>query len=568
MKLPRLPIIVYTIGLIIGIGSVFMVGTVELSSTPGFCGSCHVMKPYYQSWADSSHSQIACVECHISPGLTAEVRKKFEGIAMVARYFTGTYGTNPWAEVDDEACLRCHERRLLAGRELFGDVLFDHRPHLAEVRRGLRLRCTSCHSQIVQGSHITVTSSTCILCHFKDQQPNTGTAECSLCHETPQHVVDAEGLAFDHSDVSTFGMDCSSCHDSARPGAGSVPKERCFTCHNEPDRLAQSEDHEMLHQTHVSDHKVDCTNCHLEIDHTPRHHLQAAQTECSICHDTGHSPSRDLYAGLGGKGVPPMPDIMFRAGVRCEGCHLEPGGEHGIRTAGAMSCMNCHGPDYNGIYESWSATLDQRTSGLRRQLDRTAGLKGATSVSEYTDAKTNLEMVEKGEGIHNFPYSLSLLEAAHEQLNATREGLGAKPLPLPWPEAPYESDCFNCHQGIEARSVRAFGGAFPHEPHVVNQELDCSQCHSTHEQREQDGLHPLLLQKTDCAACHHGESTADNCTDCHGRLMGPTLSIAEGNFSHEMHVEGMELDCATCHGDPPGGSLPADRDACTLCHEE
>ena len=47
------------------------------------------------------HNEIACVDCHIPPGVTAELEKKYQAIAMVARYFTGTYGTRPWAEVED-----------------------------------------------------------------------------------------------------------------------------------------------------------------------------------------------------------------------------------------------------------------------------------------------------------------------------------------------------------------------------------------------------------------------------------------------------------------------------------
>ncbi|MGB5294613.1 MAG: NapC/NirT family cytochrome c, partial [Thermoanaerobaculia bacterium] len=176
MKLGRFTVAGYAIGLILGIGIVATYGAMHMSSTPGFCGSCHVMSPYYESWAESSHANINCVDCHISPGITQELRKKYEAMAMVARYFTGTYGTNPWAEVDDSACLECHERRLLMGREVFGDVLFDHGPHLSELRRGKRLKCTSCHSQIVQGSHMTVTATTCTLCHFKGQQPGEGTA--------------------------------------------------------------------------------------------------------------------------------------------------------------------------------------------------------------------------------------------------------------------------------------------------------------------------------------------------------------------------------------------------------
>src|SRR5689334_11063006 len=100
-------------GMLFGLLLVGLVLAVQVSSTPTFCGSCHIMKPYYESWSHSKHNQIACVECHISPGITAEVRKKYEALSMVVKYFTGTYSTKPWAEVDDAACLRCHERRLL-----------------------------------------------------------------------------------------------------------------------------------------------------------------------------------------------------------------------------------------------------------------------------------------------------------------------------------------------------------------------------------------------------------------------------------------------------------------------
>ncbi len=128
----------FGVSLAFGLVVVAMLFAMQVSSTPGFCGSCHIMKPYYESWSHSKHNQIACVDCHISPGITAELRKKYEALSMVVKYFTGTYGTNPWAEVDDAACLRCHERRLLEGKEVFHAVLFDHTPHLTESRRGLR----------------------------------------------------------------------------------------------------------------------------------------------------------------------------------------------------------------------------------------------------------------------------------------------------------------------------------------------------------------------------------------------------------------------------------------------
>src|SRR5512144_2844662 len=81
--------------LALGLGIVFVVVSAQLSSTPAFCGTCHIMKPYYQSWKASKRSRIACVECHIAPGITSEIRKKYEALSMVAKYFTATYGTNP-----------------------------------------------------------------------------------------------------------------------------------------------------------------------------------------------------------------------------------------------------------------------------------------------------------------------------------------------------------------------------------------------------------------------------------------------------------------------------------------
>lgn len=119
----------------LGIALVFV--GIQVSSLPGFCGFCHIMKPYYEFWRTSSHNEVICAECHIAPGIVSELQKKFETAAIVVSYFTGTYGTNPWAEIPDESCLRpgCHEKRLLLGREVYKGILFDHRPHLEELRR-------------------------------------------------------------------------------------------------------------------------------------------------------------------------------------------------------------------------------------------------------------------------------------------------------------------------------------------------------------------------------------------------------------------------------------------------
>jgi len=558
--------ITYSAALLLATGLIALVLMVETSSQPQFCGSCHIMAPYYESWKTSSHSEVPCVDCHISPGITHEIRKKWEALSMVASYITGTYGTNPWAEIDDAACLRCHQRRLLAGEELFGDVLFDHGPHLTELRHGKKLRCTSCHSQIVQGQHISVTSPTCILCHFKGETATADTTRCTLCHTIPERTIEKGMVTFNHGDVKRFDMNCEWCHSQgAGPLEGTVPRERCFTCHNESERLEQYDQHQQMHRVHVTDHKVDCLNCHLEIQHGQPWHGDSATAEsgCGSCHRFGHSPQRSLYAGIGGRGVPPMPAPMFLAGVACEGCHIQVTG-HEVDTplATEVSCMSCHGPRYRSVNRQWKEITERRTKALRRQLNSTISLFASERPSALSDASFNLEMVEKGKGVHNLGYSFALLGEAHRMLNAARRTIGRKPLSVPWPEVPYSSSCLQCHQGIELQESQPFGRRFSHESHVVGQGLECESCHRPHEERESDEV--LRFGLEGCADCHHQDGELE-CQTCHSAIMENSVPSFRGDFGHLLHVELTE-GCDSCHNSEAGKSFPVDRDTCSICH--
>ncbi len=578
----------FGVGLALGLVIVATLFAMQVSSTPKFCGSCHVMRPYYQSWEHSKHNRIACVECHIPPGITAEFRKKYEALSMVVRYFTGTYSTNPWTEVDDAACLRCHERRLLEGKEVFHEVIFDHTPHLTETRRGLRLRCTSCHSQIVQGSHISVTSTTCALCHFMGEPINQGTGRCLTCHEIPERVVSAGGVAFDHGQVRRLDMECSLCHGGVVRGAGNVPKERCLTCHNEPQRLARYRETDLLHRHHVSEHKVDCMSCHLEIEHgRPPSSAVASQPDagsCASCHGGGHAPQQSLYAGVGGRGVPRMPSPMYEAGVKCEGCHnpaLAPeagaasaafaasaGGMMGIHTSRAneISCMSCHGPRYRDIYQAWKRGVESRTTALRSQLSASAAAMGAAPPPSWSDARHNFALVERGHGIHNVNFAYALLEKAHEQMNEARRLRGQAALPLPWPRvAKGSGNCLSCHQGIEDQ-VGTFGGnRFAHGPHLVAGNLECSACHRPHPERAPGEV--VRFGKEGCLPCHHrsAEVAAPACGKCHGDVATRTLPSFRGEFSHKTHLDA-GAGCAMCHV-VRGGDPRPEKAACKQCHE-
>ncbi len=574
--------IVVALAILIPAGAAFMFLSVQITSQPRFCGSCHYMAPYYQSWRTSTHKEVACVECHIPPGIQSEIRKKYEALAMVARYFTGTYSTNPWAEVDDLSCLRsgCHTKRLLLGKELYRGVLFDHQPHLTELRREKHLRCTSCHSQIVQGSHISVTATTCFLCHFKNTALNQGTARCTLCHEVPDKTITTAGLSFDHGEVKRFDMNCTLCHEGVVRGNGEVPRERCYTCHNDPSRLNLYGKTEFLHRMHVTEHKVECLNCHIEIVHKIPAREEALAAECRSCHTAaaGHSAVRDLYRGIGGKGVTPRPATMYLAGVRCEACHNVLHGD--TDRASDVSCMSCHGPKYLTIYRSWQMGLTKRLEGVKAELQeskaKAAATADATQLGRLKEAEENVALVERGRGIHNPGYALDLLDSAHRANLAVLEASGdGKAAPARWVQAPYTAECLKCHFGIEYFTRAAFGRDFPHGAHVVAGRLRCTVCHGGPDEHGS-----IKIEAQDCDRCHARVSkpmtgvAAAECLNCHTADIGQRSEKVR--FPHNKHIES-GVECDMCHsgvGEKPhrvfaksGAALPAfNHTLCVTCH--
>lgn len=568
-------------GLFLGFTIVAILAMVHVTSQPSFCGTCHIMKPYYNSWHASKHNQVACVECHIAPGATAEIRKKFEALSMVAKYVTATYGTRIWTEVDDASCLRCHERRLLEGKEVFQGVSFDHTPHLTETRRGLKLRCTSCHSQIVQGSHIAVTVSTCALCHFTAQKANTGTAKCTTCHTVPTTVKTASGEKFDHAEISRNGIECRMCHENVVRGDGAVPKQNCLMCHSEPDRLKKYDDTVFLHKKHVSERKVDCQRCHLIIEHDRgRPPAQPASGSCASCHGDGHSPQYQLYAGRGARGVKDMPSAMYDVGVACQGCHNTAGasgqvqlasftashGSHATK-AGELSCMACHGAGYQTVYRNWKSGMTTRTEALGKQMAATSSALGRRHPQAWDDAITNFQLVRDGNGMHNVTYAFAVLDKAHAQMNQARATAGLASLPAPWPRV-RGGACLSCHMGIESQAGTFAGKRFAHGPHLGPGGLECSKCHRTHDERAEGEV--VRFGPEGCMSCHHQPTAtpvaAAACQTCHGDITKGSVMSARGKFSHSQHLEN-GLECKSCHSLEKGDPVPP-KTACTDCHED
>ena len=271
------------------------------------------------------------------------------GLVQLAKYVTKSAGPRPAAEVPDASCLRsgCHETRLLSGRVEYAGIHFDHAPHMGETRRGMQLRCTSCHSQIVQGKHMAVTATTCFLCHFKDEPFNEGLAACTHCHQIPEKQYDlGGGVKFTHELAYKKGVDCISCHADVIRGKGEVPRERCLVCHNREGDLARIGDYAFMHAKHVAQHAVDCLDCHLRIEHSfDKERLVHAAADCASCHLDPHKAQIEMFEGTGTKTIPGHAGGMTVTRVTCRTCHrvkeVTPTGAV-LWKASAQVCSMCH----------------------------------------------------------------------------------------------------------------------------------------------------------------------------------------------------------------------------------
>jgi nitrate/TMAO reductase-like tetraheme cytochrome c subunit len=561
----------------LGILLVVFVASVQLTSTSRFCAVCHYMKPFYQSWQTSSHSHIECSTCHYAPGLRSKLRAKMEGLVQVARYWSKLYlKSKPWAEIPDESCLRpgCHDKRLLEGQVKFQKVVFDHTIHFTDLKRGKTLRCTTCHSQIVQGEHITVTESSCFICHFKKSDINPQADKCSLCHKQADLVPPASPR-FNHTVVFEKGFSCDKCHSQVVVGDGAVPRENCYRCHFEGARLDQYGNTNLIHATHITAHKIECTQCHLAIQHKIIKDIETI-ADCRTCHTGPHQAQKILYTGEGGKGIShPMPNVMLQKGLSCKGCHVfheEKGQLVKSETlrARSESCEACHGKGFARLQRDWALAAASKIRDLRaiteragREVRGSRHAKKAEAQALLDEAAFNMDLIERGKSVHNITYSQALIAASWNQVNEALRLIGSTYVPekIVFQASAAENPCLSCHSGIEEIAGTVFGLKFPHKRHLVTQNIECSTCHSNAKTHGE-----FVATKQTCAGCHHQDPKKD-CAACHG--LQKTLhegGEVEGVAIAKDIMAEAGIDCAACHLDAKNRLARPGAGKCVECH--
>jgi len=582
-------------GLLFFLAVLLFVGGFKYSESPSFCGLCHNMKEYVESWKTSSHNNVSCLSCHRCPGFLNHLKGKWGDLRLAISYLMVGKGIRKLHyEIDDGNCLQsgCHKKDDLKGDMIFKNVSFPHGRHLGELRRGMNLRCTTCHAQLVQGAHLTVHETNCFICHFYRAGPkgeeeciSCAVGGCTSCHIEPKGDIKVKGWNFNHRKYIARGVACEKCHLSVVQGDGHVPEGKCVECHNEPVLLSTKYTSQFMHKKHVTDHKIECSKCHTplrhEIGQIPT--ITHVPSNCDKCHIKEiHLGPRELYRGTGGIGVPDSPSLMFTTNVDCIACHRR--GEESqaalhttkyVERAIGEACVDCHGEGYDDTMKHWKTLLskaqnetNQRIFKVQKVLyDLEKNRGGSTEFKKaqnlLNEARHNYSFVLLGKGVHNIEYTFKLLNAAN---NKTEQALAVIDKNYKPQEFQTQMTCTTlCHVGIEKRNVPFNDIKFSHETHSAGKGQKCSDCHAPREN------HGKTFMKN-CAECHHGKEIKKvKCQDCHvsvNRLIQGKGGIGiKETPSNKLDV----VECIDCHrGVAAKKKDPFDaiKKRCIECHDQ
>ena len=385
-------------------------------------------------------------------------------------------------------------------------------------------------------------------------------------------------MRFNHTVAYEKKFACDKCHSQIVLGDGAVPRENCYKCHFERDRLDRFDETDLMHSTHIASHKIECNQCHLEVQHKIVKDIETI-ADCRTCHTGFHQAQKILYAGEGGKGVPHVtPNVMLEKGLSCKGCHMfheEAGGKliaSDTLVSREKACESCHGEGFGRLLRNWQVSTEKKLREIKAVYARAGREISASRGEEYAQAEPllqeaafNIDVVEKGKAVHNITYSQELLLAAFGKIEEALTSVGSsyKPEKLLVETAFAPGQCSQCHAGIEEINGQVFGMSFPHKTHVVGGKMECRLCHSNARRHGE-----LTSTKQSCAACHHRES-AKECGACHviQKALYKGGVFSGWDVPQDIMAEA-GAECDSCHEHKDGRISRSDAGGCVNCHED
>lgn len=177
LKKPKKRTLLISVGVIAVIIAAGGIALWTYHGNPQFCGICHIMDPYVESWESppllaNAHAEydLTCLDCHpFSLG---------QSVSEVVSFVRGDY-EQPLQQRSQpkEWCLACHEHGSYAelverteDYEIDGEKHNPHHPHAENEE----YECHRCHDMHKEQS----LTSYCYSCHHEG-----GLVTCDDCHE-------------------------------------------------------------------------------------------------------------------------------------------------------------------------------------------------------------------------------------------------------------------------------------------------------------------------------------------------------------------------------------------------
>jgi len=444
-----------------------MGGAEYYTAKPQFCGTCHIMEPYYQSWSRDAHAtskvDAACVDCHYAPGEHHTLMAKFRGLSQVASYFSGRAGAGrPKAHVNDASCLTsgCHgDNKFMDTPIKLGNVTFVHSKHLdpkgkIAVENNKRL-------DELKGRLLTAIGGLRLAtleqiarpiepAQDRDKKLSAWIAAESLGSHAGDILAYGEMLHVEVRLAQLEGMKCASCHqfNASMKTHFSAAMTTCHTCHfiNQPFNANTGK----------------CLGCH-----------EPPATDVPI-----HGVEPAILASANLPTTAPAPVVLMNHAtilannVNCVSCHSDL--IHGSGQVSVRDCQNCHDQ------ERYLKDFNRLTTEIVKDYHR---VHAAGQRARCNDCHQLIEH--------------KLLPMA--QIHDAAALLG-----------PVRQDCQHCHPNHHREQVEMLlgrGGFVEGVTEVPN---------------------PMAGSRTNCRACHTAEGTdpkneavitgtLESCRGCHGQ---------------------------------------------------
>lgn len=435
------------------------------TSKPEFCGSCHIMEPYYASWHADFHGgklEVACVDCHYAPGERTTFHAKLRGLSQVASYFSGRYGTSrPRARVDNHSCLtsKCHGDQAFMDKPIpVGTVKFTHANHLrlhvdkqrateAELK-GLsqvleQLLGQEHFGQFAEAAREAVPAQARddrLVQLVRDWGANVEPAQLSTFARLQHRQVRIAQLA---------DLQCTNCHSyvapnpEAKPGTGrahhfTVKTTTCYTCHFTNEAFNTG--------------TASCLLCHtLPTKEIPVHQELATAADPKL-----QAP------GLTKEPIRMDHQAILKRKVNCIACHADVASENSTVTR--RDCERCHDrPEY---FRQWKEPPSVDL--VKLYHDSHVLEQRAKCLDCHSEIHHQLVRGATGSGQPKFLSSV-MSDCAHCHPNHHLEqielltGTGGKGVPKAEPNLMFGSrtNCFGCHTKETMMATASWPSAAP-----------------------------------------------------------------------------------------------------------